>query len=193
MELVGKNKNGDLFINEKAFNKIKHVISECLPLAGNLLEAIESKKTFVEWAYNIPEDLVEKYADNNNKDEENKEDAIDEDIFLTSTFFLCRYKNDMLAKHTYKEVSVMNKVIPVILSNISIIRQLNKKWPDTEIIKLSALNSETWDPNELYVESYFKHTSTDDDKYAGTIVDEPQTKYSLFQLLMHLNEEKRPN
>jgi hypothetical protein len=185
MEAIREEK-GKLYWNLKPEAKefLIDTMSDCYPLFISMLKALDNEQTFDSWVKSIPSDLIEKYNDNEDGD-------VRQDIQLCSMFWLFKLKGNRSVGLSYQELHAFNQIVKTLLAQLSLLNTFSKTWPDTKFIELCYLNSKTWNPMEIFIQSYLKHTETVGDEQKGTIDEEVQARYSLWRMAEKLFKNKK--
>ncbi len=158
------------------------------PLAANLLESFSKQNSFLEWIDSLEEQLIEDCVD-----KLDQEDAqVNQDVFLAGILWMGKFKGDLFASHDEKEVWFITKLIPALLSQLSVVNTIKKELGDgiPKIFKLRAKDNNTWHPDEIFLDSYLEVKSYKGTKVSGEFSDKPQKTYSLTQLAYLIIKEK---
>ena len=183
MEAIREEK-GKLFWNLKpeAKEMLVDVLSDDHPLFISILTAIDNGETFDNWIRSIPSDLIEEYNDN-------EDDIVRGDIQMCSMFWLWKLKRDRSIGLTLQEVHTFNQIVTTLLAQLSLLNTFSKTC--IKFMELNYLNSKTWNPMEIFIDSYMKHTETVGDEQKGTMDDEVQSRCSLWRMTERLFKEKK--
>jgi hypothetical protein len=185
MEAIREEK-GKLFWNIKPEGKefLIDTMSDCYPLFISILKAIDDNETFDTWVKSIPSYLIEKYNDND-------DETVRQDIQLCSMFWLWKLKGGRESGLSYKEVHIFNDIVKTLLAQLSVMNTFSKNWKDIKIMELNYLNTATWNPMEIYCDSYLKTTETVGDESKGTIEEEIQRRHNIWDMSIQLNKKAK--